>query len=132
MNICSSDYRAWKVLPKTWKVTAQIVKYNLKNVFNSNNLLPLKTFLWTRRVQFWQTSQKKFKWSPKKYGINPIKKPRNQCSSEYRAWKDLRKNQINIRLSYEKHLQICFFSKKMLPMKTILWTQRIELWQTCQ
>ena len=103
-NICSSDYRAGKILPKTWKVTAQIVKYKLDNVFYQRSCFPWKQFCGHVECSSDRPVNRNLRGVRKKIGINPIKKPRNQCSSDYRAWKDLPKNQKIIRLNSEKHL----------------------------
>ena len=121
----------WKTFPKTWKVTAEIVKYTLKNVFYQRVCFPWKQFCGQVECSSDRPVNRKLR-GVQKNGINPIKKPRNQCNSDYRAWKDLPKNQKNIRLNCEKHFEKFFFSKKMLPVKTIVWTRRVEFWQTCQ
>ena len=122
----------WKNFAKSWKVTAQIVKYKLENVFYQRSCFPWKQFCGHVECCSDGPVKTNLRGVPEKIHINPIKKPRNICSSDYRAWKDLRKNQKTICLNCEKHVEKCFFSKKTLPMKAILWTQRMEFWQTCQ
>ena len=99
-------------MPKTWKVSIQNAKYNLKSVIFSKKMLSKIAILWTRRMQFRQTSLKNFAWSPKKIGINPTENPRNQLQFWLPCWKlfaeNLKKFRQKIELQFEKR----FFQRR--------------------
>ena len=122
----------WKNFAKNLKSYRPNCEIQLEKCFLSKNLLPLKTILWTRRVLFWRTSQKKFAWSPKKIGIYPIEKPRNQWSSDYRAGEDLPKNLKIFRLKCETQFEKCVFFKEDISHENNPWTGRVQFWQTTQ
>ena len=139
-NWHKSDWKTWKPMKfrlMCWKRFAQKtekfppkMRNTIGKVFFSKKMLPMKLILWTRRVQFWQTNQNIFAWSSKK----------NWHKSDWKTWKPIKLRLPCWKTFAQKPEKFppkmwntngkVFFSKKMLPMKTILWTHRVQFRQT--
>ena len=107
----------WKNFAKNLKSYRPNCEIQIGKCFYQRSCFPWKQFCGHVECSSDRPVNRNLRGTRKKIDKNPNKKPRNQCSSDYRAWKDLPKNQKTISLKCEKHLEKCFFQRRCFPWK---------------
>ena len=135
-----------KTFPKGPQNFNLVSKYEL--VYLSKGSFFHDNFTRARREQFWQSSQNSCNKSPEK--VRPLSWKKNKpCFSKklvfhglflwtqmMQFWQPCLDNfAVNLKifpLKCETQSEIVFFSKKTLPVKTVIWKRRVQSSQPCQ
>ena len=106
----------WKTFAENLKKFRLKCEIQLEKCFFQRKCFPGKQSCWTRRVQFWQTSQENFAWSPKKKHKSDWKtwKP---MKFRLPCWKRFAQNLKSFRLKCGKQMEKCFLQRRCFPWK---------------